>query len=194
MDFLKHFKILVSKITPTHNSCMDVVVVLTGGGGLPKQHGQFCCLFRSLCLKVLQIKFCAVFFSIAAIQMSVAEFRLPVDKFITAADMVNPEVDHIGLSVRPSVRLSVCLPVCLSLSICLCLSVCPSACLSACLSVCLSVRLSVRLSVFLSVCESTKVVLTDLFAGFKTRQILYVQKPLNTAMLWSSSWLTREAQ
>ena len=34
--------------------------------------------------------------SIPAIEVSSKEFRLPVEKFITAKDMTNKEVDHIG--------------------------------------------------------------------------------------------------
>ena len=34
--------------------------------------------------------------SIPAIEVSSKEFRLPVKKFITAKDMTNKEVDHIG--------------------------------------------------------------------------------------------------
>ena len=34
--------------------------------------------------------------SIPAIEVSSKEFRLPVEKFITAKDMANKEVDHIG--------------------------------------------------------------------------------------------------
>ena len=34
--------------------------------------------------------------SLPAIEVSSKEFRLPVEKFITAKDMTNKEVDHIG--------------------------------------------------------------------------------------------------